>query len=248
LFSRQQPRSLHGSDRLNRKEADVSTRSPRFGFTLIELLVVVGIIALLLAMLLPAMSRAREQAKVVQCASNLRQVANAFHMYLEDSRQTVFWRSADLGRDGMDWYVYGGQGTGNVYQGAQGNFFNQWIPRPLNKYVMRNLSTFRCPADYAPAPWVPEGVSHYEWVGNSYNFNANGDPQMNTPPDPNAPPGLAGKKLAQVRDSSRTILFFDAALIYRANWHPRSKGNLCMIDGHVVFDELPSSSGGDYLW
>jgi len=48
-------------------------RTPRHGFTLIELLVVVAIIAVLIAMLLPMLNKARESAKRVQCASNLRQ-------------------------------------------------------------------------------------------------------------------------------------------------------------------------------
>lgn len=78
-------------------------RTTRHGFTLVELLVVIGIIGLLISILLPALSRARESGYSVKCLSNLRQLGMATTMYANESKGFLPYPTTTLGEKVL-WY------------------------------------------------------------------------------------------------------------------------------------------------
>ncbi|HEY1686421.1 MAG TPA: prepilin-type N-terminal cleavage/methylation domain-containing protein [Tepidisphaeraceae bacterium] len=75
------------------------------GFTLVELLVVVGIIALLISILLPTLSRARKQANIAVCMSNERQIGLALVMYTQDNQGWLPLIKGDPNWNGPYWYI-----------------------------------------------------------------------------------------------------------------------------------------------
>src|SRR5439155_10924281 len=84
-----------GKDHIMRKrgftfvELPVVSARKRAAFTLVELLVVIGIIAVLISILLPTLSKARQQANRAACLSNLRQIAQMMNIYAAENKQQI---------------------------------------------------------------------------------------------------------------------------------------------------------------
>jgi len=183
------------------RSGDRRSQNGRSGFTLIELLVVIAIIAILAAMLLPALSSAKERAKAIACLNNNKQVGLASRMYSEDSRDTFF----HLGDGSMP---NDGQWTANPRSDI--------LLKPTDglaywglgyyEYCGKNRKLFHCPSCIHPDEWHDDG----RYYPNDFwqNSTLGVCQYLLLPFGPGEP---AIKKISSYKIPSKTIFCQDAA-------------------------------------
>ncbi len=239
-------------------------------FSLVELLVVIAVVAILAALLLPALSRSREKAKEARCASNLKQIYSGFLLYQSDNDgrfpagfrwNNQIWENAVFvgGKDGWDTNVPPAK------------------LRPLFPYLGAS-DAFGCPADVgvdftnkdgivlAPSVFAARGLSYGYNVGN-FVYSKVGVPESLN----ERYSGLAGKKMDTIKSPAAYLLMYEAPALSNDDdqpievvyWHRARKPGtakgppwadpdkdrgprvspILFVDGHVIFLDFTGGRG-----
>lgn len=201
-------------------------------FTLIELLVVIAIIAVLAALLLPALSRAKASAQQTVCIGNARQINLATRMYADDHAQAI-------------------PATNEIYF-AYRQSIQPYLGRGTN--VVLNDKAFICPADNFDldgpiGAWLQNptvhGKSFYQQSFTEFSsYFFNGDAQNTNGMD--TPVNLAGKLFDSVRQPEKTVLIgeISGGIGISAHEHKEplqyqdAKNIMSFVEGHVAFIKI----------
>jgi len=221
----------------------------RGGFTLIELLVVIAVIAIISALLLAALGRARANARRTACLNNLRQVNFAIRMYSDDSNDVTPAAKADGVTNMAPWIVY--KELMKSYVGLRG------ASSPRDKIFSCPADTFYYDLRRGRVPQSHHDQAVYDF--SSYTFNG-----MNLAVFPtnggSGPglretklPGIAGRQLGSIKHPARTIMVAESPAFYPYSWHEpkppqpggvqppgialfnNAKNMAGFVDGHVAY-------------
>lgn len=232
------------------------TVKPRNGYTLIEMLVIIGVIAILAALLLPALKSAKERARQTACLNNLRQINLGVRMYGDDSNDALPSPGTRATTNNNVPLYSGYKAFMKNYVGLQGT------SSPRDKL-------FACPADAFYPAYVSVNVPRtWQYVRkslhdqsifdfSSYAFNGGDNVTRTVGTITWTPPGLTGVKLSSVKYPSRTVLVAEASALAPWSWlEPSSrllftdaKNMVSFVDGHVSYlkiywDSTPLPDGG----
>lgn len=221
-------------------------RTKKAGFTLIELLVVIAIIAVLMAILLPSLSRAKESAKRVVCANQCRQLAIAIPAYAADNESLMPYYSSDVKHP---YVLY--RADKSEYREPSGKLKPMKMACLYEGHYIGDPKLFYCPSNVVdlykfasynnPAPWGPETAEHQifnlegghnPWVRMGYTY---------LPTDPRSTRDASGvpEATALKIDKLDSHIPYLTDIIRHINEisHKRQKTyaiNALFSDGHVI--------------
>lgn len=180
------------------------------GFTLVEMLVVIAVIAILAALLLPALSFAEARARRTTCLNNLCQINLGLHMYCDDAKDTL---------PSLKHVRHSTNSVLISYRILMQGYLGVNIPSPRDK-------VFACPADTFFYTFTNE--THYMPISRhdqpwslycSYIFNGGNQYKFVVKNPDGSAPGVSGLKLSSIKHPARTLLVEESAAGNPYSWH-----------------------------